>query len=316
MAKVLVLMSTYNGEKYLDEQIESIINQSGVEVSILARDDGSTDGTLNILKQWKNRGVLDYYTGENKKPALSFMDLVSHAQGYDFYAFSDQDDIWLPNKLISALEQLEKVAKDKPALYFSKLTYVDENLNVMENQLVSCTYLYSFPQALIKNTAAGCTMVYNESLRKILNLYVPKSISMHDRWLFLVCSAVGGNIIFDKNSYILYRQHSSNVTGDKNYVQLCKSRVKRLFDSSQYIYKHALMLNEGYGNLIEDENGKCIKKVLEYKNGIKYKVNLIKDNRFRIESDKYYEKRVKGFKSYVSCPSNLSFIFKVIMGSL
>lgn len=316
MQKVLVLMSTYNGDKYLEEQLNSIFNQNNVSISILVRDDGSTDNTLTILDKWKEKAQLDYYTGENKKSALSFFDLILHAQDYDYYAFSDQDDVWLPNKLISALEQLEKVEKHNPAMYFSQLTYVDDKLNIMEKQFVFSEYLYSFSQALIKNMVAGCTLVYNAKLGEILKSYVPENISMHDRWIYLVCSAVGGKIIFDKKSYILYRQHSSNVTRHNNFIQLFRARIKRLFDSSQFIYMHAYMLNEGYVNLITTENKICIEKVINYKKGIKYKLSLLKDKSFRIQSNKCYKKGITDFWSYVSCPSNLSFIIKIVLSRL
>ena len=97
--KVLVLMSTYNGEKYLREQIDSILGQRGVEVSLLVRDDGSTDATLTTLDEYKESGRLDYYCGNNLGPARSFMHLLQNAPASDFYAFSDQDDKWMDDKL-------------------------------------------------------------------------------------------------------------------------------------------------------------------------------------------------------------------------
>ena len=93
--KVLILLSTYNGERYIKEQIESLLKQENVKVSILVRDDGSTDGTINILNEYQKQGKLKWYTGENLKPAKSFMNLVENAPEYEYYAFCDQDDVWL-----------------------------------------------------------------------------------------------------------------------------------------------------------------------------------------------------------------------------
>ena len=108
MKKVCVLMSTYNGEKYLKEQIDSILKQKGVKVNLLVRDDGSTDNTLSLLEEYKKKGLLDYCCGSNMKPARSFMELLSIAPDSDYYAFSDQDDYWEHDKLFNAVKNTEK----------------------------------------------------------------------------------------------------------------------------------------------------------------------------------------------------------------
>ncbi|MBQ4399872.1 MAG: glycosyltransferase, partial [Alphaproteobacteria bacterium] len=115
MDNVLVLMSTYNGEKYLKTQLDSILAQQGVNVQILVRDDGSSDGTLPILQAYAAQGKLTYYTGPNLKPAKSFMDLIYNAPQADFYAFADQDDYWLPEKLICAVNKLKHPAYSQHA---------------------------------------------------------------------------------------------------------------------------------------------------------------------------------------------------------
>ena len=96
MNKILILMSTYNGEKYLSEQLNSLLLQENVNIKILIRDDGSTDNTHKILNFYSsNYPNISWYTGENKGPALSFMDLLFNAPESDYYAFCDQDDVWL-----------------------------------------------------------------------------------------------------------------------------------------------------------------------------------------------------------------------------
>ena len=107
--KVCVLISTYNGERFLEEQIASIIAQKGVEVDILVRDDGSSDMTCSLLERWQKEGKLKWYKGENLGFARSFMNLLKTASGYDYYAFCDQDDIWLEDKLQRAVTALEKI---------------------------------------------------------------------------------------------------------------------------------------------------------------------------------------------------------------
>ena len=127
MRNILVLMSTYNGEKYLKEQIDSILAQKNVEVTIRVRDDGSTDGTIRILEEYQKCGKLNWYSSTNMGPAKSFLDLVYNAPlKYDYYAFCDQDDYWKEDKLYKAIERLEHF-DDKPALYHCELEIVDEN---------------------------------------------------------------------------------------------------------------------------------------------------------------------------------------------
>ena len=117
---IYILLSTYNGEHYLNEQIESLVRQVDVNYKILVRDDGSKDSTHVILNKWQQLGFLTWYRGENIGFAESFMDLVQKAPKADYYAFCDQDDIWLPNKLKAAVEKLE-LLKSGPQLYCSNL---------------------------------------------------------------------------------------------------------------------------------------------------------------------------------------------------
>lgn len=101
---ILVLMSTFNGEKFIREQIESILAQENVNIKLLVRDDGSTDKTLDILNEYKNKGKLNYYIGKNLGPQLSFMHLLQNAPYCEYYAFADQDDVWLKDKLSTAIK--------------------------------------------------------------------------------------------------------------------------------------------------------------------------------------------------------------------
>ena len=134
--KVMVLMSTYNGEKYLREQIDSILGQTGVSVKLLIRDDGSKDNTVEIVKQYcKENDDIKLVEGKNVGFAESFMELVYRANLYSdisYFAFSDQDDVWLNDKLISAIHMLEGIhEKNAPNLYFSTARAVDKDLKFL-----------------------------------------------------------------------------------------------------------------------------------------------------------------------------------------
>jgi rhamnosyltransferase len=276
-------MSTYNGEKYLREQIESIINQRNIDIKILVRDDGSTDGTLDILEEYKRLGILDYYTVPNLKPAMSFMDLIFNTTDADYYAFCDQDDYWMPEKLIEAVKKLNG-NNDKPSLYFSKALLVDERLKEIKHKGYPIR-AYTFGEALIKNNATGCTMVFNKTLLSSVKKYQPKFISMHDHWIYLVCLALDGVVYYDTNSYILYRQHSNNVVGGRrSIVEEYGNKFKMLVNRDMTRYRIAKELKNGFYDLINQENREILDIVVSYPDSLKKKIILIRDPRIRTKS--------------------------------
>ena len=129
MKSVCVLLATFNGERYLPDQIESLMEQKGVSIKIFVRDDGSTDNTHKLLKKWSKKGILTWYTGENLKPANSFMSLLKEAPIADYYAFCDQDDIWDKDKLDVAVKEMNKYDESNGILYCCGSRLVDSNLN-------------------------------------------------------------------------------------------------------------------------------------------------------------------------------------------
>lgn len=136
MCRCLILLSTYNGEKYLPELLESVLAQKDIYVDILARDDGSTDKTVEILKKYDRVKV---YGGNNLKPAKSFLDLIWKADiNYDYYALCDQDDVWKEEKIISAVKCIENI--DKPALYSSAVEVVDKDLTFIRKSFTDNTF--------------------------------------------------------------------------------------------------------------------------------------------------------------------------------
>lgn len=225
MRNILVLMSTYNGEKYLKEQIDSILAQKNVEVTIRVRDDESTDGTIRILEEYQKCGKLNWYSSTNMGPAKSFLDLVYNAPlKYDYYAFCDQDDYWKEDKLYKAIERLEHF-DDKPALYHCELEIVDENLEHIK-MTRNCNKTKFIDQTLMVFYIPGCTMVFNNCLMRKIQERKPEFdlITMHDCWLYYICLGIGGKIISDKNAYIQYRQHGNNVIGAKRISIRKKSK--------------------------------------------------------------------------------------------
>lgn len=281
MKKVQVLMSTYNGERYIKEQVESILNQEGVELTLLIRDDGSTDETLNIIKEIisKNSNV-SVYKGENLGTAKSFMDLINNAEEADYYAFADQDDVWDTKKIISAIDKM-KDKENEPTLYISALNIVDENLNEIEFRKVEGKFCLE--GAMAKNFATGCTQVFNKKLHTILKKYNPQFIVMHDSWVTRVCYAIGGNVIIDDNSYIKYRQHNNNLIGYKeNSIRKIKRQYNIAFKKKIRIRANiARELKNGYQEEITIEANTLINNLINYNFDNRAKRWLLKNKNFR-----------------------------------
>ena len=211
--KVCVLLSTYNGEKYIKTLIESVLTQKNVEVFICVRDDGSTDSTCDILKEYEGKGYLKWFAGNNIGPAQSFLALVDKEDGFDYYSFADQDDLWLEDKLDIAINSIKRY-DDIPTLYYGAARVADRDLN-WNGTHTREYYISSFSQAVVQSNAVGCTCVFNRLLRNIIAKSKPDYIFMHDAWVHKTCIISGGKLIFDKDVHVLYRQHGNNVVGSK-----------------------------------------------------------------------------------------------------
>lgn len=280
--KIQVLMSTYNGEKYLEEQIDSILAQKNVDVNLLVRDDGSKDSTIQILDKYQNEKKLTWYTGENLKSAKSFMDLVFNSDDCDYYAFSDQDDYWLDDKLIVAIDKLNKIEKGIPAIYCSEKQIVNSNLEELPHKIID--YDVNFESAMIRNIATGCTVVFNRTLMDRIKEYKPEYIVMHDSWIYRVCLAIGGQAIYDKNPHIKYRQHENNVIGaNEGKINLIKRRVKSFLDCDHSRKLTAIELLNGYSNIISKDKKQVLEAFSEC-NKFLNKIKLITNKKVKTEN--------------------------------
>ena len=212
--RLAVLMSTYNGAQYLCEQLDSILAQkTDFIVDIWVRDDGSTDETCQILQRYSDEGKLRWYSGENLRSAGSFMDLLLHCRTvYDYYAFADQDDYWLPEKLASGVQKLKTVSG--PGFSFANATLVDSELNSLGRNVYRKSPALDLPTLSVAGGILGCTMIINSQLADILREQpLPKQMVMHDFYVALVCLLSGGKVRYDKEPRMYYRQHGSNVVG-------------------------------------------------------------------------------------------------------
>ncbi len=283
---ILVLMSTYNGEKYLKEQIDSVIAQNGVEVYLLIRDDGSSDNTCEMIESYqKNEGskIIEFIRGENLGFGNSFSDLVKRAydlsrnnQSFDYYAFADQDDVWLENKLSVAAATLDKYEDNEPLLYCSNSTLVDENLNII-GYYKNKFYTPTKGNALVEGFANGCTMVYNSEALKLYAENVIPEIKVHDFYLYQAVTLLG-KVIYDKESYIYYRQHRNNQIGKQSFYTRWKRRLKKEIKYElRDIQKKNYYLLKSIGHLLSIEDVTLISKIAFYHKNFKSKIGLIAD---------------------------------------
>ena len=211
--KLIVLLSAYNGEAYIREQLDSLLAQTFRGVEILARDDGSADGTRAILAAYAQRGALRWYAGENLGPARSFWRLLQDAPDADYFAFCDQDDVWDTDKLEIAVSALERLDASKPALSCGDVRVTDAKLHILAEHMVRPAPT-DYPHALLRKLAPGCTFVFNRPARELLRRFDAErlGIELHD-WTAHQIVACFGSVFFDPTPHMCYRQHGGNMIG-------------------------------------------------------------------------------------------------------
>lgn len=206
-------MSTFNGEKYVKEQLDSLLSQTFINnIEIIVRDDGSKDDTVNILKEYEKKKNIKLLCGNNIGPAKSFLILLKENPGYDFYSYCDQDDHWDNNKIEEAIKILAR--EDESALYFSNAKLIDANSNSIAGKVYNNNPYIDFYTLTCVGGILGCTMVFNKKLRnKVADFNIERPFIMHDFLTAVICSGNNGKIIYDPNAYLNYRIHGDNAVG-------------------------------------------------------------------------------------------------------
>lgn len=244
MMKIKILLATYNGEKYIQEQMDSILNQQGIEVNVVVSDDGSKDKTLEIIKESYPEILISQNKPGTGSAAKNFLKMVSelHSEDdFDYIAFSDQDDIWLSEKMKKAVEILQKENSD---LYCSNLTKWDvSNGSLTELKKDFPQRKYDF---LFEGGSAGCTYVLTRKLTFELKEFVSKRLETsdwdefsHDWLIYFFARCHHYKVSIDSNSYIHYRIHDSNVHGHLNKLSLSSIKSKFLKVLNGYHDIHA-----------------------------------------------------------------------------
>lgn len=232
-AKVSILMCTYNGAKFIAEQLDSLEKQSHTNWTLTVSDDGSDDKTLKILEAFGRRSSpdrLNIVEGPKKGFACNFLALTARdATNADYYAWSDQDDVWHEDKLQNALAWIAKIPQNTPALYCARSALIDDaGMNKGFSPLFKRPPHFS--NALVQSIAGGNTMVFNQAARELMQeagsaLTVPS----HDWWAYLLVSGAGGVVHYDPHPKVMYRQHSANLIGSNATWCARLKRIRLLF---------------------------------------------------------------------------------------
>ncbi len=226
---VAILLCTYNGARFLAEQLDSLESQTHQNWIIFASDDGSSDQTLEILQQYQAKwpsGKLTIRSGPQKGFCQNFLYLACDPDiKSDYYAFCDQDDVWLPEKLSAALKNIIFHQDfNVPYLYCGRTKYVSENLKPCG---MSPLFVFppSFRNALVQSIAGGNTMVFNQPAKNLIEKVGVVDVQSHDWWLYLLVSGVDGLVFYDKVPQLFYRQHQFALVGGNNSFPAKMERV-------------------------------------------------------------------------------------------
>lgn len=211
--RIQILLASYNGERYLREQLDSFLDLDNArDCAVLIRDDGSTDGTGTILREYRDQYGFQVEFGAHLGANASYQWLLEHSdQACDFFAFSDQDDVWLPQKMSQAVAELARFPQEKRLLFASRSQITDSTLRP-----IGCSSDpvrgVSFYNAMVQNVLPGHTQVFNARLRDDLCWHGIMGAHVVDWWVYLVASA-RGQIVFSQDCNVLHRQHGDNAVG-------------------------------------------------------------------------------------------------------
>ena len=232
MARVAILLSTYNGEKFLPEQLASFVAQEHADWTLFWRDDGSADDSPAILRAFAPDRCVEIAAPAGNFGVLgSYFALLRAALPIlgpdDFAAFADQDDVWLPHKLAKGVAALADVPACIPALYCARQALVDAALRPIGTS-PAFTRPPGFPASLTQNIATGCTILLNRAAAALVAESQPPAGTLHDWWSYLLVTAAGGRVIADDTPALLYRQHGGNVVGARrSHLQRAVAAVRR-----------------------------------------------------------------------------------------
>jgi glycosyltransferase involved in cell wall biosynthesis len=249
---IAILMCTYDGTKYLEEQLDSIQNQDYKKWILYVNDDGSKDNTLKILKDYQKKWgakKLHIRRGPQKGFCQNFLQIINDPKiNADLYFLSDQDDVWMQHKLSHAIKKISILDPTKPILYCARTTYVSSDAKKILGQSDIFSRRPSFKNAIVQSIAGGNTMAFNNHLKRVVQKYPKADVVSHDWWLYIMNELVGGQTIYDRESTIFYRQHSKSLIGANTGFFAKLKRLRMLLNGTYRIYnsRHLEVFNRFY----------------------------------------------------------------------
>ena len=276
MSTVAIVMAAYNGEKYLTEQISSILSSYYQDFELYIYDDGSKDNTITMIRDFEKQYPDKVHVIQNKTNlgvTTNFLNALS-ATTMDYIMFCDQDDFWLPNKISLTLKRMRhmeaQIGSDKPFAVFTDACIADQDLNIIKPSFFCSEHLnpkkIDLPHILMENKLIGCTVMVNAALRKVLQgNHLPTNAKYHDWWVALIAVSLG-KIGFINESTLLYRQHGANVVGGTGFLSYVKKRLSALKEQKQAILALEQQAEEFlrlYGDMLTEEKKSIIKLFAE-----------------------------------------------------
>ena len=283
---VVVVMSTYKGALNVSRQLDSIFSQIGVNVSVFIRDDQSPDDTVKVIDAYKNEHPdrkIDYIVGQNEGYAKSFLDALKMAGEADYYAFSDQDDVWKEDKLIKSIQPMEDSKGEGPKLSYCKMQRTDEELTRLSEQ-VHVLELNELSKKLVLTQTYnyGAATVFNREARELICRRMPSGNKVpHDFWAGLLCYWFGKVFFIDEELYDWIRYETS-VTGEGTKASGRAYRLKETLKKRSYLNVASDLL-EGYPDLLEENDQRFLDALTRYKKKFKLKMRLLLDKEFKRE---------------------------------
>jgi glycosyltransferase involved in cell wall biosynthesis len=266
---ISIAMTTYNGAKYIEAQLDSLLSQTLPPEEIVICDDCSTDGTAAILARYAKSDLIKVYINERQLGVIeNFKQAVSFCSSTNFIALADQDDVWHSDKLQLQAKALNNFDAAVPALVYTDLALVDRDLQLISPSFMRVLNIRpekeSLGSLLYGNFITGCTIMFNSSMRPYF-LQTPKEAYMHDAWLGLVAFSIGKQTYIPR-PLINYRQHGSNVTYETNKQGTLLSKIKKnlmgLFFDTDYL-KDYFTMAAAFLKLYELELSESEKSILK-----------------------------------------------------
>lgn len=286
--RIAILMSTYNGEKFLDKQLESIAMQTvAQDITLYIRDDGSSDSTFDIIENWKNKIHIVLYKGKNAGPAMSFWQLLMNQEiQADYYAFCDQDDIWDKNKV----EESIRVLTSGSCLAICNSRLIDQNDMVISSKYIEGTPKFSYQSLFVGGIAQGCAMTFTDELRHYICSKAISCVPMHDLIVDLYALSFG-KVEWLETPLFGYRVHSNNVAAKENkgFIKRIRTTIWNWKNSDMGDVAEELLSNS---DDFSDIDRRFLMSASTYKKKISAKINLLrnkatKDTNMRIKRSYY-----------------------------